>query len=323
MPRKWPRTSSKPWNSALLEQRFNTPAGWQWQTRLETRGAQYLRYGWTTPPNPRALVVIFPGLSEYVEKYFETANDLVARGFAVACLDWREQGLSWRPKNRDRRHHDDFIDDVLDAQAMADALPLPHLPRVLLAHSMGGNIGLRVLRKNPGRFACAVMTAPMLGLPVPERCLRALTAFFHAIWLDKAYLPGHGPWKQSAFDENLNILTTDPARRAMQAHWMENEKNLRMGGLTVGWLRAALASIRLVQGTGFAPFVRTPLLVLTAGQEKVVSNAATRALTARIAGAELHEIPGSLHEILMERDEYRNQFWTHFDAFVDKHLSPR
>ncbi len=42
----------------------------------------------------RGTVCIFPGRSEFIEKYFEVVGELRRRGFAVAIMDWRGQGGS-------------------------------------------------------------------------------------------------------------------------------------------------------------------------------------------------------------------------------------
>ena len=41
-------------------------------------------------------VCVFPGRTEFIEKYFEVVGELRRRGFAVAVLDWRGQGGSSR-----------------------------------------------------------------------------------------------------------------------------------------------------------------------------------------------------------------------------------
>ena len=41
-------------------------------------------------------VCVFGGRGEFIEKYFETVNELRNRGFAVATMDWRGQGHSSR-----------------------------------------------------------------------------------------------------------------------------------------------------------------------------------------------------------------------------------
>ena len=59
-----------------------------------------------------------------------------------------------------------------------------------------------------------------------------------------------------------------------------------------------------------------PLLLVAAGQDQIVSTPAIGAFAVRLrAGAHL-VIPGARHELLMEQDRYREQFWAAFDAFV-------
>ncbi len=64
---------------------------------LKTPDGLAMRYArWQPPAGRRGTVCIFQGRGEWIEKYFETVRDLRARGFAVATLDWRGQGLSER-----------------------------------------------------------------------------------------------------------------------------------------------------------------------------------------------------------------------------------
>ena len=96
----------------------------------------------------RGTAVLFPGRTEFAEKYGRVARALVARGFAVAVIDWRGQGLSDRPPlNPMLGHVEDFRDYQRDVAALLDlvaGLALPG-PALLFAHSMGGCIGLRTL----------------------------------------------------------------------------------------------------------------------------------------------------------------------------------
>ena len=64
---------------------------------LKTPDGVSLRFArWLPPAGRKGTVVILQGRGEWIEKYFETVRDLRARGFAVAALDWRGQGLSER-----------------------------------------------------------------------------------------------------------------------------------------------------------------------------------------------------------------------------------
>ena len=52
---------------------------------LKTPDGVSLRFArWAPPPGRKGTVCIFPGRTEFIEKYFEVVRDLRARGFAVA-----------------------------------------------------------------------------------------------------------------------------------------------------------------------------------------------------------------------------------------------
>jgi len=311
-----------------LEDRFTQPDGWQWQDRFQTRPGEYLRYGWTVPPSPRGLVILLPGLSEYCEKYFETVRDLMMRGFAVAVIDWRGQGLSWRHlPDRLKRHHDDFANDVADAYAMIDAvsrLPeLQSLSKIMLAHSMGGHIGLRFLHDHPGIFKAAVFSAPMQGIHLADTgqgfIRSAIDMVCRSGWSEK-YIPGGMPWSETVFALNLTQLTSDKTHGDMQHYWMTTNTDLQPGGLTFGWMQAAFNSIHETHKRGYLEQIDIPCLFCIASRDKVVSNRAIEKSAERMPHAEILRVDGSLHEVLMERDIYRDQFWHAFDGFMDKNL---
>src|SRR5438445_8387868 len=71
---------------------------------LKTRDGIALRFAhWAPPRGRKGTVCLFPGRAEFIEKYFETVRDLRARGFAVAALDWRGQGMSQRALRNPRK----------------------------------------------------------------------------------------------------------------------------------------------------------------------------------------------------------------------------
>ncbi|MEL6587669.1 MAG: alpha/beta fold hydrolase, partial [Pseudomonadota bacterium] len=96
---------------------------------------------------------MFPGRTEYVEKYSDAAAHLAAAGYASAAIDWRGQGLTTRPRHNKRIGHvEDFHDYQKDVQAMLAVCEAEELPRpyMLLGHSMGGLIGLRAVMDRDG-----------------------------------------------------------------------------------------------------------------------------------------------------------------------------
>jgi lysophospholipase len=66
----------------------------------------------------------------------------------------------------------------------------------------------------------------------------------------------------------------------------------------------------------FPSKVRQPLMLIAAGRDQVVSTAATEDLAIRLRAGSHLIIAGARHELMMEQDRYRGQFWAAFDAFV-------
>src|SRR6478735_11519415 len=123
---------------------------------------------WAPPPGRKGTVCIFTGRAECIEKYFETVRDLRARGFAVAIIDWRGQGLSQRQLRDPRKGYvRDFTDYETDVETFVREVVMPDCPppHFALAHSMGGAVLLRVAARGKRWFDRIVLSAPMINLP--------------------------------------------------------------------------------------------------------------------------------------------------------------
>lgn len=67
---------------------------------LSAEDAVRLRVGhWAATPgtSTKGTVLIFPGRTEYIEKYGLIARELSDQGFHSLAIDWRGQGLADRP----------------------------------------------------------------------------------------------------------------------------------------------------------------------------------------------------------------------------------
>jgi lysophospholipase len=71
-----------------------------------------------------------------------------------------------------------------------------------------------------------------------------------------------------------------------------------------------------------APAITTPLLVAAAGKDRICVTPQTRIFASRLPHADYLEIKDAEHEILMECNAIRAEFWTAFDAFIKKHHAP-
>ena len=66
----------------------------------------------------------------------------------------------------------------------------------------------------------------------------------------------------------------------------------------------------------YAANIRQPILLIGAGRDGVVSTQAIENFAIRLRAGSHLIVSGAEHEMLMEHDRYRGQFWAAFDAFV-------
>ncbi|MDB5481843.1 MAG: lysophospholipase [Caulobacteraceae bacterium] len=266
----------------------------------------------------RGSVVVSPGRTEAIEKYFEVATELAVRGFVTLAHDWRGQGLADRLlPDRLLGHAAGYQDFLTDYAALLGTFE-PHLPRpwIALGHSMGGCLTLLALAEGERRFGGAILSAPMLGVrvgAVPRLAARALASVLTAA--GRGGRPVPGPAATSTPFES-NIVTHDRARFARAEGLIEACPDLALGLPTWGWLDFAfVATSRLARGPG-ATRIDIPVTVVAAGDDRLVDNTALKAVTARLPRGRYVEIAGAFHELLQETDEVQAAFWREFDALA-------
>lgn len=297
------------------------------QDYLERGGARLRYCVWNVPGTARGSVVLVPGRTEFIEKYaMEVAGDLRARGLALYVQDLRGQGLSDRPlPDHDKGHIDDFATYVADLGLFLDRIVVPAAPKPILAlsHSTGGNIVLRYLiAGGAGPFAAAAFSSPMTGLPNDWYIKLALAALRPLAFLDTHYAPGTGPYRPNTPPFEDNRFTSDERRWQFTERWYAADPRLRLGGPTVGWVRQAFRSFDALAAPGALETIALPVLIASASADRVVDIATHRAVAARIAGAEHVTVDGAKHEILMEIDQRRAQFWDAFDRLAARIAAP-
>lgn len=294
---------------------------------------------------PQGTVCLFQGRTEFIEKYYETIADLRRRGFAVATLDWRGQGLSERPlKNRFRGHIRTFGHYRRDLEAflhkVAAHCPAPYFA---LGHSMGAHILFAQSNGGLARFFDRmVLTAPMLHLAprmlcgfhwlrpgrnavsykiVSQRLTRWTSGLLRFAGFGWAYVAGGSGAIVHPFKDN--ILTSDEVRFSGTNEFLAAHPELGLGSPTNAWLNAACRSMRRVLRPKFLHDVDVPLLIVASGADQVVSTAVIEKITPALRTGHTIVIRNARHEILFERDELREQFWAAFDAFIPGSPLPR
>ena len=281
---------------------------------------------WEATRGPRrGTVCIFEGRTEFIKKYFETVGDLRRRGFAVAVMDWRGQGGSARPVGDPRKGHiHSFSEYDRDLRCFMRDIVLPDCPPpyIALGHSMGGHIALRSMAEPGCWFDSAVLAAPMieltrevLGFP------RSLVEFYARLGVasrfGRSYVRGGSDEPGYTTEFEGNMLSSDPERFRRNRQIERAAPELLLGSPTIGWLDAAMRSMRQLRHEDFAARVRVPALIFGAGEDRIVETRATELFAARLKSATYVLLPDARHEILQENDDIRARFWATFDAYFD------
>jgi lysophospholipase len=289
---------------------------------IATSDGVTLRFArWASPDSNRGTVCVFTGRGEFIEKYFETVNDLRRRGFAVAMIDWRGQGHSSRQLSDPRKGYvQSFSEFETDVETLMQRVAIPDCPPpyFALAHSMGGAVMLRVAHSGKRWFDRMVLVAPMIDLPRPRASwpLRILMRTLRLAGFGSSYVPGSNVDLARASGFANNPLTSDPVRYARNAAIFEKDPTIGIGSPTVAWLDAAFSAMVEFRAPDYPSKILQPVLMVAAGGDTIVSGAAIRRVASRLPAGSDIVIDGARHEILQECDGYRAQFWVAFDAFM-------
>ena len=268
----------------------------------------------------KGTVLLFPGRTEYVEKYGAAAKGFMERGFSTVAIDWRGQGLADRAlKNRLIGHVDQFKEYQKDIAAVLAALPELDLPDPmgLLAHSMGGCIGLRALMEGLPVDA-AVFTGPMWGIaldPLRRGAGWALSTLSRQTKFEKLLAPGtlEQPYVL-AQPFNDNMLTRDEGMYEGMRRQLTTYPDLALGGPSIAWINEALKECRALS---LSPTPNVPTLTFLGTNERIVDTDAIHDRMSRWHNGELRIVEGGEHEVAMDLPDVQAEV---YDAAVELFL---
>ncbi|CAL8978238.1 Lysophospholipase L2 [Rhodoplanes serenus] len=317
-----PRPLGKPFAVKLVSIPANpAPVGARVGT-ITTRDGVTLRFArFPPPPGRKGTVCLFPGRGEFIEKYFEVVHDLRTRGFAVAILDFRGQGLSQRAVRDGRKGHvGRFTDYLVDIETFVKEVVLPDCPPPFFA--LGQGMGATVLIESAARghrwFDRMVLSGPMIDLA--QRPLLGAAAplarTLRLFGLGRLAAPGASRRPAALGPFTDNPATSDPVRHARIAAVVEAGPALAVAAPTIAWVDAAFRTMAAMQRPTYAARLRQPMLLVAGGSDTVVSTAAVESFGSHLRAGSHLIVPGARHELMMERDPIRALFWAAFDAFV-------
>ncbi|QWL59619.1 alpha/beta fold hydrolase [Aeromonas jandaei] len=259
----------------------------------------------------RAILIVNGRVESYL-KYQELAWDLWRQGYSLYLIDHRGQGMSGRMlSDHDKGYVDQFDDYVVDLKQFHDQIIMADKPAklFLLAHSMGGAISARYLERWPDDIRAAVLSSPMLGINLgglPKWLAKGLATTIGTFggWFgEPPYGPGQGPYQDHGFADNE--LTHSHSRYQAFRQMYEQHPQIKLGGATAHWIYQGITGADAAIADAGA--IKTPLLLLQAGNDSVVDNAAQDAFCtkARCEGGKPLRIEGAWHELFIESDDKR------------------
>jgi lysophospholipase len=290
---------------------------------VTTQDGVHLRFGVFNRNAPKGTVLLFPGRTEYVEKYGSAASSLAEAGYAMIVIDWRGQGLADRltndPMSGHVHHFSDYQLDVAAITAAATELNLPK-PWHLLAHSMGGCIGLRALYLGLPVLS-AVFSGPMWGIRIND-VLRpvawSLSWSSRQLGFSHLYSPNTTGGQSYVLKEPFasNKLTRDAEMYQMMIDQTRAEPAIGLGGPTLRWLNEALRECRELSRL---PSPDLPCLTFVGTEEDIVCVPRIHDRMANWPASQLEWIDGARHEVLMEDRDTRRRIFDQMTAFFDSH----
>jgi len=272
----------------------------------------------------RGTVVLLGGRAEFIEKYRETIQDLMGRGFDVFSMDWRGQGLSDRILgNVTKGYVESYEHYIRDLQLYIETFVSHRCrrPLMVMAHSMGASIVLLFLKRFSHLVDSGILMSPMIDVrtkPFPYAVAKWCSRLLVRMGKGEVAIPSFqrndsflGPFRQ-------NWLTGDPARFKRTQRLLKHNPRLSVNTVTFRWLLETFAALDHFREPGFCESIDTPLLLVAAGRDRVVSNEAIAWLVEKLPHGRMITLAEARHEILQERDGVRGQFWRAFDRFVQR-----
>lgn len=274
---------------------------------------------------PRGTVVLSPGRTEPIEKYYELIGNFLARGFCVLAHDWRGQGLSARLLPDRLKGHARAVEEFLDdyARLMDTYQDRAPKPWIMVGHSMGAALNLLTLESGDERFAGALLCSPMFRIRTGKRSMWSVKlAVRWALRNGKG-----GDYVLDNADDpfvhtfEANALTSDRERYALWQQQLFACPHLAIGGPTWGWLAFAIDAGERVLKARALKQVKIPVCVVQGGEDTVVWKQIARWAARRLGRGRYVEVSGARHEVIMEADQHRAIFLREFDELAD-YLAP-
>ncbi len=270
---------------------------------------------------PRGALIILPGRSESIYKYFEVAYDLRHLGLRMYLMEHRGQGAAERLLDDGQKSYvknfQDYVDDLgtfIDQVVKPDGFAAIYV----LGHSMGGTIATLYAERHPGALSGLIVSSPMFQIDTgkyTEWAAYLLTAGLTTVGKGQDYAPGFGPVNPAADRFEGNLETLSEVRWEMWRALRLERPELILGGQTNRFCKEALEATWQVQVE--AKKLTVPMLLLQAGRDGYVKADGQDRVCRRAQRCERIRLEDGMHELLMERDAVRDRALSAIERFLE------
>lgn len=305
--------------------RFFQPKNWQEDYFTNQQGKK-IRYGHVKPEGEvKGTVIITTGYADFIESYHETVHEYLDRGYDVWMMDWAGQGGSEKKRGADVKAQvlEDHVRDLRQfrhqvVQAEKDK------PIFMSTHSMGGQIGLQYMQRHPEDFDFAVLAAPLVDFRLKGIARSLLQAAFRsAVSLglgDQTIKGGRRGITRQIRAERKKLRKEDPVRMDLHRTFFLMNQQLRAEDPTFGLIDSLFEATARLNEEIVLRGIKTPVLFGVAGNDDLVDNDAILRAAEYLPNARHAVIPNATHDMWRERLQYRLEWWSHVDRFLqDQH----
>ncbi|GAA6138248.1 hypothetical protein NBRC116583_19950 [Arenicella sp. 4NH20-0111] len=310
----------------LSSQMTPTPDDFQW-SMIETAPGVSLRTGLLEHPNPKGTVIVVPGFTGAIEMIMREISMIHAAGYRVASIEYRGQGMSYRPlKNHPEKGYvEDYNTLGSELALFAKKVKQKRSPLFFFSISKGAHITMRMAAEQAVDVTAFALIVPMIKInsgEFPYENLRTISSMMTKVGLGAAYSPGGSAWPgdEMVFGEATDCNANPDSAQAQSALFAINEK-LRTKSVTYKWLYETTNSTEKLLSSEFIAQIKQPVKIYTAGIDSLVSTDAAEKFCDSLAQCEAVHYPSSRHCITRENyelyDGIINDAISHFDHHAE------
>lgn len=256
----------------------------------------------------RAALIYLHGIESHSGWFDKTAKHITSRGFPVVCLDRRGSGINRENRGFVSGHVErgtSLVEDIHRAVGLAkESGKVDEI--YLIGLSWGGKYAMAYDATYPDEVDGMILITPGMKPKVDLKPLEKAAVFTDVIF---------APQRQHRIPIEPEMFTSDPA----QLRFIKNDP-LKLHTASAGFMWQSLAMDRLVgkMDDGKHP----PMLVLLAGKDRIIDNAATREFVTRDPkrAVKIIEYPDQTHSIQLDApDRLARDICGWIDTLPDTH----